>query len=282
MANGVLPPDNDDHFNNIYNNDANSYCPNGNPLIEFSGYKWWINYHWSQETGTYVWGDGGTFNSIFNPKIIEQDGNNVRLWVSNPTSPGQAWQTSEIVLVDKLGYGRYLVTAWADGGSFSDLDPNAVFGMFTYQYSEAPRDQGENIHREIDLLEVLRGGSSNAQFTLQPWSHVPTPWDPFTIPPNTPCITAMLSWEAHENGVVVSTTMHLYLGDYSLETLPPLESAWRIWRPAQQGFGALVPRHTDASCERFHINLWLMKGNAPAREQSVTLTRFQFQAIPPD
>jgi SAM-dependent methyltransferase len=72
------------------------------------------------------------------------------------------------------------VTARADGGSFSDPDPNAVFGVFTYQYSEAPPSQGPNKHREIDMMEVLRDASSNAQFTLQPTNEIT--WGIFGVP----------------------------------------------------------------------------------------------------
>ena len=61
--------DNDDHIKNMQNSDANSYCPNGNPVLEFAGREWWINYHWSPESGIYA---GGDFDSIFDPKIIER------------------------------------------------------------------------------------------------------------------------------------------------------------------------------------------------------------------
>jgi hypothetical protein len=278
MTNDVLRPDNDNHMRNIQNPEANGYCPNGNPLISFANRNWWINYYWSKATGTYIYGDNGNFQSIFNPKNIERVGDGVRLWIRSPESSDKPWQTSEIVLVDKLGYGRYLITARADIGSFSDLDQNAVFGIFTYQYSNAPGT--DNVHREIDLLEVLRGGKSNAQFTLQPWEHKPTPWDPFTLPPNTGVLTIVLDWIV---GGGFETYLHFYLfrGDYALDTLPPLSSAWRRWAPRSLGFGNLIPSHTDTSCERLHINLWLMHGKPPASEQSVTVTRFQFKPQKP-
>jgi len=279
MASGVLPYDNDDHFNNNTKNpDANSYCPNNNPFLSFGGRQWWINYHWSQQTGTYA---DEPFKSIFDPKIIEKVGDAVRLWIRRPTQSNQPWRTSELVLANKLGWGRYLVTARVDGGgSFSDLDPNAVFGAFTYQYSEAPPSNGPNIHREIDALEVLRGGNSNAQFTLQPYDYSnPHPWNPFTIPPNTPVITIVLDWVL-EGGVERGAYFALFLGDYSLDTLPPIQSGFQFWAPGHKGFAKLIPDHTDTSCERFHINLWLMHGAAPAREQSVLLTRFQYKTLP--
>jgi hypothetical protein len=106
--------DNDDHIKNMQNSDANSYCPNGNPVLEFAGRQWWINYHWSPEVAF-----------IFDPKTIERTSDGVQLWIK---PPGQydRWQTSELVSVEKVAYGRHLVTARADGGSFSNLDANAV------------------------------------------------------------------------------------------------------------------------------------------------------------
>ena len=223
----------------MQNSDANSYCPNGNPVLEFAGRQWWINYHWSPESGIDA---GGDFDSIFDPKIIERTSDGVQLWIK---PPGQydRWQTSELVSVEMVAYGRHLVTARADGGSFSNLDANAVFGVFTYQYSEAPPSQGPNKHREIDMTEVLRGASSNAQFTLQPWDHDPHPWYPFTLPAKTPVITIVTDWYVPETAPVA--IFAVFLGDYSLETLSPSpweQRAYALWSRNQHGFGELIPR----------------------------------------
>ena len=88
---------------------------------------------------------------------------------------------------------EHLVTARADGGSFSDLDPNAVFRLFHLPVFGSPAFSGRNIHREIDMLEVLRGGSSNAQFTLQPFD--PPPIHGIHLPcPEYPVITIVNDW----------------------------------------------------------------------------------------
>jgi hypothetical protein len=276
MADGLLPADNDDHIKNMQNPEANSYCPNRNPVIKFAGYDWWTNYHWSQGQGTYVW---EPFKSVFDPKVIQQDADGITLWIKPPENGQEVWKTSELVLVPKLGYGMYVVTARMNGGSFSDLDPNAVFGIFTYQFSEAPAGHGANKHREIDALEVLRGGSSNAQFTLQPFGDSPPhPWSPFMIPPNTPVITSVMLWNEEQNGVITVAHMYLFAGDHDVNNLPPWDSAIHNWK--SEGFSSLIPRHTATSCERLHINLWLMHGVAPAAEQSVKITRFQFKPLP--
>ncbi len=82
--------DNDDHIKNMQNSEANSYCPDGNPVLEFAGRQWWINYHWSQESGIYA---GGQFDSIFDPKIIERTSDGVRLWIK---PPGQYRQVANL------------------------------------------------------------------------------------------------------------------------------------------------------------------------------------------
>ena len=72
----------------------------------------------------------------------------------------------------------------------------------------------------------------------------------------------------------------VFLGDYSLETLPPPpwdQRAYALWAPNQHGFHKLIPQVTATSCARIHINLWLMHGKPPAQEQSVTVTRVQYQ-----
>ena len=266
--------DNDDHIKNMQNPEANKYCPNGNPVLEFAGRQWWINYHWSLKDGIYT---DDQFDSIFDPKIIKPTSDGVQLWIKEPGQYDR-WQTSELVSVEKIAYGRHLMTARADGGSFSDLDPNAVFGFFTYQYSDAPPSQGRNVHREIDMLEVLRGGSSNAQFTLQPFDPPPNPWHPFTLPKNTPVITSVTDW-GMDKGNRLAAIYAVFLGDYSLDTLPSPpwdQSAYALWSPNQDGFHDLIPQVTATSCARIHINLWLMHGKAPAQEQSVTVTRVQY------
>jgi hypothetical protein len=267
--------DDDSHFSrsNMYNPDAIRYCPGNNPLINFAGRNWWINYHWTPSQGTYEY---EPFKSIFDPTIIKSTGAGIQLQILPGNDP-TVWRTSEVVLLDKLGYGEYLITARADGGSFSDLDANAVFGAFIYQYSDAPPSNGTNVHREIDFLEVLRGAQSNAQFTLQPYDFNPHPVNFFKIPAGIQTVTIINHWYVNPGFEKVSF-FYCYSGDWSLENPPPPQNLLAEWFPTQtQAFRPLIPDHTDTSCERLHLNLWLMHGVAPARPQSVTITRFQYK-----
>jgi len=269
--------DDDSYFQpaNTNNPEAVTYCPNDNPFITFAGRQWWINYHWTQNQGTYVW---EPFQSIFDPTIIQNGADGIQLQILPNADPTKAWRTSELVLMDKLGYGKYLITARADGGSFSDLDPNAVFGVFLYQYSDAPPSNGPNVHREIDFLEVLRNAGGNAQFTLQPYDAFdPHPVEFFKIPSGTSMITIINDWYVDQGGNRIAA-YSLYSGDWSFENPPPAANLIAQWAPATNStFATLIPDHTDTSCERLHLNLWLMHGAAPQGPQSVTVTRFEFQ-----
>lgn len=266
--------DDDSHFKDMYNPEARRYCPNENPLVDFADRKWWINYHWSPTEGTYVY---EPFKSIFDPKIIEVSNEGIRLQILPGDDPS-VWRTSEVVLCDKLGYGDYLITARTDGnGHFADLDKNAVFGAFIYQYSEAPPDNGRNLHREIDFLEVLRSGGGNAQFTLQPYDFNPHPVSFFKVPEDVSVVTIINHWYI-DPGFNRVSAFYCYRGDWSFETPPPATELLAKWFPAHiAGVKDLIPDHTGTSCERLHLNLWLMHGKGPSKPQSVIVSRFQFR-----
>jgi hypothetical protein len=279
-----------DNWNKTKDPDANKACPNGNPFITFAGNRWWINYWWSKETGTYVWGNDGQFRSNFDPKQFVRL-NNYGLTLRAFGTEQDKCITSEIVLEDIVGCGDYVVTARADQGSFAKLDDNVVFGIFTYQWGEAPPAQGKNTHREIDLLETIseaaQGYKGNAQFALQPAFDLPVPnlLHRFTIP-DTEYITAHMFRSSGDMG------LELYTGNYSYNDLfPPGQPEQRklpivgaSWDPVvdNQDHNKIVPyvpKHTPQSCERLHINLYLVGGRPPRREQSITLTRFEYKPL---
>jgi len=75
---------------------------------------------------------------------------------------GKGWTCAEISLTSSLGYGTYEYTV----RDTSHMDPAAVFGMFTYDYSG-----GALNNREMDI-EISRWGApanKNAQYTVQPY-----------------------------------------------------------------------------------------------------------------
>jgi hypothetical protein len=267
----------DDHVKNMFDPDANSYCPNNNPVLNAFGEDWWINYQWSKKTGTYA---GEPFNSIFDPKIIEKVNDGVTLWIRQPDiQQGPNWRTSELVLTGAkgektAGMGTHLATVRADSGSFSKFDPNVVFGFFIFQYDKSAPP---NIHREVDFIEFINNGGDNAQFMLQPFN-----WkggdsvSGFRFPaPDCSVVTIVASWD--KGGTLPVANFYCFLGDYSLDTLPAYSSAYQRWDGVDAGFGELIPG--GAGFQRVHFNFYLMGGGAPpSGEQSVTVTRYEYRS----
>jgi hypothetical protein len=267
----------DSRYNdNTTNPEANKYCPDNDPFVEFGGFKWWTNYHWSKESGTYVW---EPFKSIFDPYLFDGPKKKDKLILQIlPPKPDQedqtVWRTSEVCTAEKLGYGTYLVTAHCHEASLYFLDKNAVFGAFTYQYyGENPNDE-PNCHRELDALEVISAGDdNNAQFTIQPYDKIgPTAMHRFSIPANQYHVTIVMLWWPDPFHNKPQVQYSLYLGDYDLDHLPSRRDAF--WSPNDANLGKYVP---NPGCQRFHLNLWLMHGLAPKKPQTVTVSRFQFR-----
>jgi len=72
------------------------------------------------------------------------------------------WSCSEVSMNRSLGYGTYEFVV----RDLSQLEPPAVFGMFTYDYAGGPQK-----NREMDI-EISRWGdptNKNAQYVLQPY-----------------------------------------------------------------------------------------------------------------
>ena len=264
----------------IFDPEAIECCPNNNPLIDFAGHKWWTNYHWSKETGPFVWGGDNknepVFGTVFDPylaTVVKPGEQGISLEIQPPNEKYTSWRTSEVVLMDNLGYGRYLVRAgtFMENG-FAGLDSNVVFGAFTYQYTPAPSSQGPNVQREIDALEILfRGNPGDAQFMLQPWDNRP-PGLYFNIPQGIDAITVTLDWylDASEQKVA---KFAVYEGSYTFNDLP---QALAQLDATNSAFKDLIPSH---GWERFHFNLWLMHGKPPQGRQEVIITGFEY--LPP-
>jgi hypothetical protein len=98
----------------------------------------------------------------------------------------EKWQCAEVSLNRSLGYGTYSFTT----RDISQLEPVAVFAMFTFDY--AGTDQN---YREVNI-EISRWSdpvSHNAQYVVQPY-YVPTNVVRFTAPAGT--LTHSFRWES--------------------------------------------------------------------------------------
>lgn len=84
---------------------------------------------------------------------------------------GSSWYSSEVALVDSLGYGDYV---FSTRGRLDLLDRNAVLGLFLWEYGPCYRPEylWWNPYNEIDVEFSRWGSASNpiAQFVAQPAS----------------------------------------------------------------------------------------------------------------
>jgi hypothetical protein len=141
------------------------------------------------------------------------------------------WFASEMMAKKDAGYGTYRFTA---SSSLKDLDPNIVFGFFTWD-----RNPGV-FNREIDI-EISRWGDKDGRdgwFTVQPYD-VPGNQYSFLLP-QADSYTFELKWE--KNRI-----------EYSLIAGGVIQETWTYTKT--------VP---DPGRARLRINLWLFRGKPPA------------------
>jgi hypothetical protein len=141
--------------------------------IRFSGYEWRVRDAPSSRGGgnnydpSNAWTDA---RGALHLRIASTSGN---------------WTCAEVSLTRSLGYGTYSFRVQ----DTSRLDPAAVFGMFTWDYSGVNQN-----YREMDI-EVSRFGdpaAKNAQYVVQP-NYLPTNVERFTLPAGP--VTHSFHWE---------------------------------------------------------------------------------------
>lgn len=183
---------------------------------------------------------------------------------------GGQWWSSEVVLLDEVGYGTYWFTTESQAGS---LDPNLTFGAFTWDSHCDDTTIPAWPNREIDF-EDSRWGNPNdphsSQVVVQPWS-VPGNVVRYATPnlgPN-PTLTRFFTWRRNRIDFAVAT------GRHSPCTMPAanvLHQSTYVHNPA---VGHLVP---PAGREKFRFNLWINTGGAPSNGQptEVIISDFRF------
>lgn len=143
------------------------------PMIFFSGYEWRVRIAPSQRGGLNRYDPSNAW-------IDEKGAMHLKISAS-----GQDWTSSEVALTRSLGYGTY---RWVVRDT-SALEPNMIFGMFTYDY--AGGDEG---NREMDI-EIRRTGeppTNSAFYLVQPY-YVAANVTRYPIPDGV--LTHSLHWE---------------------------------------------------------------------------------------
>jgi len=224
----------------------------GGRTISFGGYDWRVK-------GPGIYGPGPNRFDDGVDAVWVDTGGQLHMTIQNNFGN---WFSTEITLVDALGYGDYIFTT---EGRLDLLDPNAVLGLFLWQYGPC-YDNGQvwwNPYNEFDI-EFSRWGdaaSDIGQFVAQPWDH-PGNINRFDATFSDGEITSHAirwlhdrvecrSWRGGPNDESTSVQIH----------------SWTYTGPH-------IPRPEQP---RVHINLWQI--NLPEGDQEVILDAFTFVPV---
>ncbi len=210
------------------------------PTLHFSGYDWNVKEGF--------WGPGPNNWDARNAFVDEQGRLHLKL-----TQHDGKWYGAEIVLQQRLGFGRY---QWQVAGQLDQLDANVVLGLFNYTVPEAGPD-GTN---EIDI-EFAR------------WGKAANPFGNFSV------------WPAQKGAVAGSHRFN----DPQHDNLTTHEFNWsadRVSFASSIGAASFVfaPPDPQRSIPQqplpVHLNLWLFRGQPPANGQEVEIIIPAFHFTP--
>lgn len=177
---------------------------------------------------------------------------------------GATWYSTEVALVEPLGYGDYVFTT---RGRLDTFDVNTVFGLFVWEYGPCydPAYLWWNPYNETDIEFSRWGvaGGPNAQYVTQPWD-----------------------WGGNRNQFSMSfaegeVTSHAFRWlpnriEYRSWRGGTFDEATSVQVRAWTYTGPHIPRPDRP---RVHLNLWY-NGTAPLVAQEAVLDRFLFSPWP--
>jgi hypothetical protein len=206
--------------------------------LSFSGYEWRIRDApssrggWNNYDASNAWTDS---SGALHLRIVKVSGE---------------WTCAEVTLTRSFGYGTYSFVV----KDTSNLEPAAVFSMFTWDYAGADPN-----HREMDI-EISRWGdptSKKAQFVVKPL-YVPGNVFRFTVPSGV--LTQSFRWEP---------------GRVSYRTTRGSNTGSSAGLVAEHVFTSGVPAH---GAESVRINLYVFRGaNSPLQNGAeVVVEKFEY------
>ena len=230
---------------------AQAAPPANTRVIVFSGYEWEVRPD----------ADGGPGPNHWDPSSVRVDSQG-RLHLKIIRLGGR-WHCAEVTSLRSFGFGRYQFQVT---GALDRLDRNVVLGLFNYP----PPGAGPDGTNEIDI-EYSRWGnpsSAPASETIYPAHAGPASvTHEFGMPPGLSDTTQRFDW--HSAGVSFQSLRGHRDDDQQ-------EYAHWAFRPADHQRLPQQPLPV-------HINLWLVRGEAPydGREVEVVIRRFSFiPAVP--
>ncbi len=228
--------------------------------IEFAGRTWAV-----KESPLPVGPGGNRFSDHADDVFVDAQG---RLHLGVRFRDG-FWRSSEVILLDRLGHGTYSLQT-ADGSGLAELDPNIVFGTFTWDPYGDDDAQPAWPHREIDFEDSRWGNAAdpmNAQMVVQPY-HVPGNLRRYTIPDG--ALTRWFDWGPDQIEFAALEGLH------APGTLPAGSVIDHFTYENDPGVSHIVPTPGRAAV---HLNLWL-NGAQPLDGQPAEVIISDFTFIP--
>jgi hypothetical protein len=205
--------------------------------IRWSGQVWQVRpSSESSAPGPNAWSDS--------TRNVAVSGDRLRLAIVREAG---RWQCAEVHLERALGYGTY---EWVVASDVTALDPQAVLGLFTYDW------HGGVASSEIDIEFARWGAPSDPdflEFSVQPAQPGQNRRLPLAAAPPYAC---RFTWTpGRVDFSVHGATGQLGAYTSTTDVFAPSPSAWPF------------------------VNLWLNRGSAPSGAQAVELSRFSFTAL---
>jgi len=212
-------------------------------FVDFSGFTWRVRWKPS---------DRGGANNPYNPENVYKDKTGaLHLQV---VQRDQVWTCSEVSLTRSLGYGTYSFTV----GDISSLEPNAVFGIFTWDYST---DQENHAEFDINIGRWGEPENKNGEFVLQP-TFVPTNVSRFVAPAGK--LKYTIVWES---GRITMITSRASAG--------PQDAVI-----SKHVYTSEVPRPGSESLRMALYVYWSPKNKSPGLQHRAEVVVDQFQYLP--
>jgi hypothetical protein len=191
--------------------------------------------------------------NIFLAENVSLDGRGRLVLRIRPEEEG--WSCAELRLTEPLGYGVYEIEVESDPAG---LDPQAVFGFFTYDYTAPP------LYRELDI-EFARWGDPahpGGNQTVQPYT-VEENGSRFPLDALGSRSLHRITWGPDE---VVFSAVALSRGGWEHEVAGFTWSEGEVFDPGE----ALL-----------HLNFWLFRGKAPRSgdSQLIRISAFRFRPL---
>ena len=212
-------------------------------------------YHWTVKSGTGI-GPGPNDWADDNVWVDKRGALHLKL-----THHGGGWHCSQVVLSDRLGFGRYQF--WIVG-RIDQLDPNVVFGLFSYPTPDLGPDGTNEI--DIEFAQWGRADAKRGNYTVWPATKgTANAHDRFAFQLNGSYTTHRVIWTP--TSVFFQSLNGHQDGDAN-------EFARWFFQPSN-------PRTQLAQQPMpIEINLWLFRGRPPQNNQEVEVIVQAFKFTP--